>query len=78
MRPCNHAGMLSPATLAAVSVAQSGFGQTNPIHRVRAVGAQPAQPASPTAPATLAPPARGGDIAPGQPLPRGSLLDLSV
>jgi hypothetical protein len=78
MRPCDHANMLSPATLAAVSVAQSGFGQTYPVHRVRAVGGQPAQPASQAAPAALPPPARGGNIAPGQPLPRGSLLDLSV
>ncbi|HME25653.1 MAG TPA: hypothetical protein VKI44_30685 [Acetobacteraceae bacterium] len=80
MRLRDHARMLSPGSLAAVStgMAQLGFVQANPVHRARAVGAQPAQPGSATAPATLAPPARGGDIAPGQPLPRGSLLDLSV
>jgi hypothetical protein len=72
--------MLSPATLAAFSagVAQSGFGQAGPVHRVRSVGTQPAQPASPSAPQTLSPPARDGGVTPGRPLPRGSLLDLSV
>jgi hypothetical protein len=72
--------MLSPATLAAFStgVAQTGLGQASPVHRVRAVGAQPAQPAPSSSPSSLAPPARDGDATPGRPLPRGSLLDLSV
>jgi hypothetical protein len=71
--------MLSPATLSAFSagIARSGLAQP-PVHRVRAVGTQLPQPASPTAPATLAPSAREGAAMPGQPLPRGSLLDLSV
>jgi hypothetical protein len=76
----DHACMLSPATLSAFStgIAQSGFGQTSPVHRVRGVGSQLPQSASPTAPAILAPSARDSDATPGRPLPRGSLLDLSV
>jgi hypothetical protein len=76
----DHACMLSPATLSAFStgIAQSGFGQTGPVHRVRGVGTQLPQSASPAAPAILAPSARDGDATPGRPLPRGSLLDLSV
>jgi hypothetical protein len=73
----DDAGMLSPASLTAVSVgvAQSGFTQAGPFHRARA---RPLQPTPPTAPAT-ATPARDGETAqPGRVLPRGSLLDLSV
>ncbi len=73
----DNACMLSPATLAAFSTgaAQSVFGQANPVRRVRSVGAQPTQPVTP---APLTPPARDGEATPGRPLPRGSLLDLSV
>jgi hypothetical protein len=76
MRRRDSACMLSPATLAAFSTgaAQSVFGQANPVHRVRSVGAQ----AQPVTPAPLTPPARDSDATPGRPLPRGSLLDLSV
>ncbi len=76
----NHACMLSPASLSAfsTSIARSGLGQTGPVQRVRGVGTQLPQSASPTPPATLAPSARDGDATPGRPLPRGSLLDLSV
>jgi hypothetical protein len=77
MRGRDNSSMLSPATLAVFSAgaAQSGFGQANPVHRMRSVGAPPAQPATP---APLTPPARDGEATPGRPLPRGSLLDLSV
>jgi hypothetical protein len=76
----NHVRMLSPATLTAFSsgVAQSSFGRTGPVQHVRSVGAQPTQPAAPTAQPALASPSRTGDAEPGRPLPRGSLLDLSV
>lgn len=73
------APMLSPATLTAFSAgaAASGFAAPAPIHRVRGVSEQVARPSQPAAPATLASPRDGGADA-GRPLPRGSLLDLSV
>jgi hypothetical protein len=76
----DYARMLSPITLSAFStgIAQSGLGQSGPVHRVRGVGTQLPQSASPTGPAALAPSARDGEATPGRPLPRGSLLDLSV
>jgi len=69
--------MLSPTSIAGFSAGamQPGFGQANPVHRVRAVGAQPPQPA---APAPVALPGRDSEATPGRLLPRGSLLDLSV
>jgi len=70
-------GMLSPGTIAAFSagVSQVGVGQANLVQRVRSVASPPPQPT-----ATTAAPAAGtsGAPAPGQKLPRGSMLDLSV
>ena len=73
-------GMLSPVSLAAFSTgaAQSDFGLTHPVPRVRAVGAVPSQPAPQPAPNPAAPSVRDGSAMPDRILPRGSLLDLSV
>lgn len=71
------AGMLSPGTLTAFSagVSQVGVGQANLVQRVRSVANPPPQPA---AAATVPLTGANGVPAPGQKLPRGSLLDLSV
>jgi hypothetical protein len=71
--------MLSPASLAAfsTSVAHTGLSQSGLVHRTRLAGTQQ-QPASPAAPAPAPPTTRGGGAATDRPLPRGSLLDLSV
>jgi hypothetical protein len=73
----DDAGMLSPASLTALSVgaAQSGFAQAGPFYRARA---RPLQPASPAVPATTSPAREGDAPQPNRLLPRGSLLDLSV
>jgi hypothetical protein len=78
-RQRESARMLSPASLTAFSTgaAQAALGQMGAVHRVRAVGAQQPQPITPGASSTAAQPSRDND-APGRPLPRGSLLDLSV
>jgi len=48
--------------------------QMAPVSRVRSIAPQPAQQPQPTpTPAT-----RDSEPVPGRPLPRGSLLDLSV
>jgi len=72
--------MLSPSSLAAFSagIAQSGFGRTQAVQGVRAVGSQQPQSTSPAAPLAAAPTARDSGAVPNQLLPRGSLLDLSV
>jgi len=69
------ASMLSPATLSAFSagVSQVGAGQANVLERVRATASQTPQPT-----ATAVTPTPKGIPTPGQKLPRGSLLDLSV
>jgi len=71
---------LSPGSLAAFTagVVQSGLGHQRPVQRVRAVSPQQPQAIAPTAPLATRPTGPGGGIAPNQPLPRGSLLDLSV
>jgi hypothetical protein len=71
--------MLSPASLAAfsTSVAQTGLSQSGLVHRTRSAGTQQ-QPASPAAPTPATPATREGGAATDRPLPRGSLLDLSV
>lgn len=68
-------GMFSPATLSAFSagVSQVGAGQANLLQRVRAVASQARPPT-----ATTVAPNPKGTPSPGQKLPRGSLLDLSV
>jgi hypothetical protein len=68
--------MLSPASLAAfsTSVAQTGLSQSGLVHRTRMAGTQQ----QPTAPAPATPATREGGAATDRPLPRGSLLDLSV
>ncbi|HTI84078.1 MAG TPA: hypothetical protein VL614_26810 [Acetobacteraceae bacterium] len=67
--------MLTPTTLSAFSsgVSQTGFGQADLLQRVRAAASQQSPPAF-SAPAPSSP----SVPAPGQKLPRGSLLDLSV
>jgi hypothetical protein len=72
--------MLSPVSLAALSngAAQSAFGMTHPVPRVRAVDGQPPQPVPQRAPLAVAPAPRDGSTVPDRSLPRGSLLDLSV
>ena len=67
--------MLTPTTLSAFSsgVSQTGFAQAELVQRVRAT-AHPQSPPSLAAPAASPPAAPQ----PGQKLPRGSLLDLSV
>jgi hypothetical protein len=69
------ADMLTPTTLSAFSsgVSQAGFGQVDPVQRARSVAGQQLPPAL-NAPAPSVP----SVPAPGQKLPRGSLLDLSV
>jgi hypothetical protein len=71
---------LSPSSLAAFTagVAQSGFGHHRAVQGIRAVSPQQPQASSPAAPLATAPTGPGGGVAPNQPLPRGSLLDLSV
>jgi hypothetical protein len=72
--------MLSPVSLAALSngAAQSAFGMTHPVPRVRAIGGLQSQPAQQPAPMAVAPAPRDGSAVPNRSLPRGSLLDLSV
>jgi hypothetical protein len=71
--------MLSPTSFSAFSptVTQPGPGTASPVQRIRAVSTPPARPASPTE-EVLALPGRDGGISSGRPLPRGSLLDVSV
>jgi hypothetical protein len=70
--------MLTPTSMSAFSsgVSQAGFGQVNPVQRTRLL------PGQQTPPATAMPPppsvASTAGVPPGQKLPRGSLLDLSV
>ena len=72
--------MLSPVSLAALSsgAAQSAFGMTHPVPRVRAIDGLASQPAPQPAPLAVAPAQRDGSAIPSRTLPRGSLLDLSV
>lgn len=72
--------MLSPSSVAAISssVAQLGVGRANPVSRARTAVGQTVPPNQPTVPALTAPQGRDVPNQPGQPLPRGSLLDLSV
>jgi hypothetical protein len=71
--------MLSPTTLTAFSpsIAQPGSGNAGSVQRIRAVAGQPPQPAA-RAEEVLALPGRDGGTPSGRPLPRGSLLDVSV
>jgi len=72
--------MLTPTSMSAFSsgVSQAGSGQVSPVQRVRSL--LPGQQAPP--PVTLMAPVQSGvptgGLPPGQKLPRGSLLDLSV
>jgi hypothetical protein len=70
--------MLTPTTMSAFSsgVSQAGSGQVSAVQRVRSVANQQTPPTTALA-APQSVPAAGG-LPPGQKLPRGSLLDLSV
>lgn len=71
--------MLTPMSMSAFSsgVSQAGSGQVSPVQRVRSL-----LPGQQTPPVTMMAPAQSavptGGLPPGQKLPRGSLLDLSV
>jgi hypothetical protein len=76
--------MITPNSLSAFSSGAASIGRTgqNPVHPVRDRTALPSGGA-PAAGASLPPPPTGGGggssaTAPPRPLPRGSLLDLSV
>ena len=71
--------MVSPTSLSAFSVgaAQPPVSETGIAQRVRTAGSQQPLPLSPSTPSSNLP-TRNGEAAPGKPLPRGSLLDLSV
>jgi hypothetical protein len=70
--------MLTPTTMSAFSsgVSQAGFGQVSAVQRVRSDANQQTPPNTALAPPPSVPAA--GGFSPGQKLPRGSLLDLSV
>lgn len=74
----NRSVMLSPSTLAAFSFSAvpPGLGPFSPAQRVNQVATQTGQPAVPLR--TPALPSEPGAKLPGQALPRGSLLDLTV
>ena len=70
--------MLTPMSMSAFSsgVSQIGSGQVSPVQRVRSPPGQQTPPVTTLALPQAALPT--GNLPPGQKLPRGSLLDLSV